>query len=124
SLQAASLINCTIANNTATSYGGGIAAFSGLPLQTAMGLTNCTIVGNRAVSNAGGGIENVNSEIVLRNSIVAGNFLGAVPSTTPSDIFYNNVDASSSYNLIGSGGSGGLMGGVNDNHVGVSARAG
>src|SRR5262249_42658944 len=54
----------------------------------------------------------------MHNSIVAGNFEGAMPLD---DIAGNGkVDPSSSNNLIGLGDSGGLKGGVNGNIVGVA----
>jgi hypothetical protein len=53
--------------------------------------------------------------VTLSNTIVAGNTSGA----NPSDIF-GNVNADSLYNLIGTGGSGGLIDGVNHNQVGVA----
>jgi hypothetical protein len=54
----------------------------------------------------------------LSNTIVAANTSGG----NPSDIF-GNVNPNSSYNLIGTGGSGGLMDGVNHNQVGVANPA-
>jgi hypothetical protein len=51
---------------------------------------------------------------------VAGNFQGASPSTTPADIS-GSIDPSSSFNLIGTGGSGGLTNGTNNNQVGVAS---
>ena len=58
--------------------------------------------------------------MILRNTIVAGNFTGAEPGTNAGDID-GVADASSSYNLIGTGGSGGLTDGTNNNQVGVSS---
>ena len=55
----------------------------------------------------------------LHNTIIAGNFGGSSTSTTPSDIL-GGVQASSSFNLIGKGGSGGLTNGTNNNQVGVA----
>src|SRR5262249_20814628 len=67
---------------------------------------------------AGGGIEIQGSaaRLTLNNSVVAGNFaLG-----TPSDIDVHDggvVDPASANNRIGTGGSGGLVNGVNGNNV-------
>jgi hypothetical protein len=111
------LTNCTLYNNVAVSDGGGIKT-SG-----AAQITNCTITDNRVTSGEsgtfGGGICDIGSAAAIFNTIVAGNFAGAAPSTTANDIA-GTVASSSSNNLIGTGGSGGLTGGVNKNQVGVA----
>jgi hypothetical protein len=84
-------------------------------------VTNCTITANRVISganNVGGGIFNSGPGAQLFNTIVAGNFRGAAPSTTADDIA-GNVVKSSVFNLIGIGGSGGLTNGSSGNQVGV-----
>jgi hypothetical protein len=101
------VVNSTIADNTATSVGGGIVDPGGPCI-----LTNVTVSGNRAAQ--GGGISGA---ATLRNTIVAGNFQGA--TTTPDDI-NGTVTAGSSNNVIGAGGSGGLVNGTAGNQVGVS----
>jgi large repetitive protein len=137
------LINCLIANNTATAGAGvfinsatanvsvvnstisgnnallGVGATGGgIIIQAGtITLTNATVTNNRA--SLGGGINRTGGTVTLRNTIVSGNFQGASPSTTADDI-NGTVDASSSFNLIGAGGSGGLSNGVNNNQVGVS----
>jgi hypothetical protein len=84
---------------------------------------NCTITANRVISGSGGvfggGINAEGGAPQLSNTIVAGNFQGASPSTTANDIA-GSVAAASAFNLIGTGGSGGLTNGVNSNQVGVS----
>jgi predicted outer membrane repeat protein len=114
-----STINCTFANNTAISGGGAIIADAG---SGAAVLTNDTITANRVTHGTsgtyGGGLY-FGRPMLLQNTIVAGNFQGAAPSTTPNDI-YGRVDPSSSFNLIGTGGSGALVNGVNGNQVGVT----
>jgi CSLREA domain-containing protein len=110
--------NTTFVNNTAGSRGGA------LKIQgTTFSLTNTTITGNRVTLGSGGayggGLYD-SSTAVLHNTIVAGNFQGPASSTTANDI-YGNVDSTSSFNLIGTGGSGGLVNGANNNQVGVSA---
>lgn len=94
-------------------------------------LTNVTMTNNRAdadgsdgvsaATGTGGGINQVSSNsITLRNTIVAGNFNDAVPGLTADDIF-GVVDSASAFNLIGTGGSGGLTsGGANSNQVNVA----
>jgi hypothetical protein len=111
------LTNCTLYGNTAISDGGGLQT-SGASVT----VTNCTITANRVTAgssgNAGGGLYAATKAKVY-NNIVAGNFFGASPSTTANDVA-GTVDSSSAYNLIGTGGSGGMSNGVNHNQVGVS----
>jgi hypothetical protein len=109
------LTNCTLAGNTASCDGGGI------DNQGMMTLTSCTLAGNDAgppyfQPDGGGGIDNRGGTALLHNSIVAGNF-NDLPGH-PADDILGTVGPSSSYNLIGTGGSGGLSNGVNGNLVG------
>ena len=103
------LVNSTLYGNTAAS-GGGLAVSSGARKTV---LTNVTITANRSTSTprnnggSGGGIKVIYGSVVLRNTIVAGNFRGASPSTTPDDV-NGTLAATSGYNLFGTGGSGGL----------------
>lgn len=119
------ITNSTISGNTATRFGGGFRNEGGLVL------TNVTITKNRGnsdgdVSGQGGGIFLQGlTQPLLRNTIIAGNVQGADPGTTPNDIDQCCVNPISSFNLIGTGGSGGLVDGVNSNQVGVAdARLG
>jgi len=110
--------NVTISGNTAGGKGGGYSQAgltTGAPGQTTM--TNVTITGNRG--GTGGGLHREGSVIALtlRNTIVAGNFQGA--TTTANDVS-GVMDAASSFNLIGTGGAGGLSNGTNGNQVGVA----
>jgi hypothetical protein len=106
----ATVFNCTFADNTALDNGGALAIIGGSAT-----LTSLTISLNLAAS--GGGVAVAAGAVLLRNCIVAGNHND--PGTAASDIA-GTVSASSSYNLIGSGGSGGLSDGSNHNHVGVA----
>ena len=110
------LSNCTLYGNTATSDGGGLQSSS------VATLTNCTITANRVTHGSsgvfGGGIYAA-SRTKIFNTIVAGNFQGAAPGTTASDIA-GILDAASAFNLIGVGGSGGLVSNVNNNQVGIT----
>lgn len=110
------LVNVTLYGNTATSDGGGLQS-SGTAT-----LTNCTITANRVTHGSsgsfGGGIFAA-APLKIFNTIVAGNFQGAAPSTTANDIA-GMLDAASAFNLVGSGGAGGLVNGVNTNQVGVT----
>jgi hypothetical protein len=104
---AAALTNCTITGNSAT-YGGGLRNIYGTAT-----LTNCTVSGNSA--SLGGGLRVRGGTTTLNNTIVAGN-------TRPSSGRANDVSGSvgGTNNLIGAGGSGGLVNGVNGNQVGVA----
>jgi len=112
-------VNTTISGNTTTQNGGGIRQANNGVIH----LVNATITNNRSDSNnsggeRGGGIDNSFGTVFLANTIVASNYRGASPSTTADDI-NGVVDSSSAFNLIGTGGSGGLTNGVNNNQVGV-----
>ena len=119
------IVNSTISGNSSDGDGGGLLHCG----DTTGVLTNVTITNNRADADGdavgvGGGISQVSSKpITLRNTIVANNFKGKSPSTTPDDID-GTMDPSSSYNLIGVGGSGGLVNRSADpahgNQVGVA----
>ena len=110
------LTNSTISGNKAfygpgpqySSYGGGIFN-SGL-----LTVTSSTISGNSAAYLGGGGIDNSGGTATLNDTIVAGNTY----------VFFGNSDVvgpvSGSYNLIGTGGSGGLVDGADGNLVGVA----
>jgi predicted outer membrane repeat protein len=81
--------------------------------------SDSTLSGNRAgIGDSGNGGAIDAGDGTLNGCIVAGNFNGASPSTTPDDI--DAQFANSSDNLIGTGGSGGITNGVNGNQVGVS----
>ena len=105
------VINSTVSGNTAVS-GGGI--YSGSPLT----LTSSTVSGNSSAGEGGGIYVHGSTPPLLQNSIVADNYLGS--GTTEDDIQGGTLDPASSFNLIGTGGSGGLADGVNNNLVGVA----
>src|SRR4030095_10251507 len=71
-------------------------------------------------TGAGGGIAATAGTTTLKNTIVAGNFNEDGASDAADDIS-GTIDAASSFNLIGTGGSGGLVDGVNNNKVGVAS---
>ncbi len=130
------IVDCTIANN-ASNGGGGIANFG--PTLT---VVNSTIAYNAAVTTyelTGSGSGNVvhpgnggglaaysttspSGGIGLYNTIVALNTNGTGSGATASDILVDGggLASSSSYNLVGTGGSGSLTNGVNGNQVGVA----
>ena len=107
------IINTTISGNTSNGLGGGINMVDG-GLGDFVGI-NLTITGNR--SDSGGGVYRESGPMKFKNSIIAGNtnFNG----TSANDLA-TTIDASSSFNLIGTGGSGNLTNGVNNNIVGVA----
>ena len=114
----ANITNSTISGNSAFGDGGGLQVLGG-----AATVTNATITNNRSDSDNngsgdGGGVRRGGGTVTLRNTIVAGNYKGPGTST-PDDFGLTTVDAiGSSFNLIGTGGSGGL-GNTNGNQVGV-----
>jgi CSLREA domain-containing protein len=65
------VLNSTFANNSSVLDGGGI--YEGSATTTT--INNATVTGNSSLGNAGG-IEVLNGQLVLNNTIVAGNFAG------------------------------------------------
>jgi len=110
----ATLINSTVAGNAAGS-GGGIYVSGG-----ALTAINCTIADNSAgnYGASGGGMDVYGGTVTLDNTIVALNTDGTGMGAAADDIAGAGV--SGSYNLIGTGGSGGLTNGTDGNQVGVA----
>ena len=108
-----SIIDSTVAGNSASLGGGGIAAYD-----TVVAINDSTIALN-TVTNAGsgGGLNVSDSTTTLDNTIVAMNTSG---TGTSADDIDGTVSSASAYNLIGTGGSGGLTNGANGNQVGVA----
>jgi hypothetical protein len=105
------LLGVTVSGNTASDTGGGIGIDT-----TAVTIVGSTVTNNRAATTAGGVF--ALGPTALRGSIVAGNFHGA--GSTADDV-KGSVDTSrSSFNIIGTGGAGGLVNGQNGNSVGVA----
>ncbi len=96
------IINCTISGNTA-------AAGGGLYNAASANLSACTIAGNSAA--VGGGIDNEPTGVAtLEDTIVAAN---NATGGSPSDIGGNNPSGVvGTYDLVGTGGAGGLAGGT------------
>ena len=107
--------NSTIADNTAANSAGGIGNVGKLTV------TNSTIAYNEA--DFGGGLAVIEGTATLYNTIVALN-TGSGNGAPADDISvfdsFGTVSSASAYNLIGTGGSGGLTNGVNGNQVGVA----
>ncbi len=106
------LSDSTITGNSAGAFGGG-----GVGTDGAATLIDCTISGNSAGESGGGGVYRPfgRGTTTITGTIVAGNtgYLGA-----SSDIGGNQADqVTGSYNLIGTGGSGGIVGGTDGNIV-------
>ncbi|MGC5328770.1 beta strand repeat-containing protein, partial [Brevibacillus sp. SYSU BS000544] len=109
------LENVTVSGNTAELNGGGLVFAPSASIKYR--LTNVTVAENYGKITGGGiYLHNSANSLVLWNSIVSKN-------TRENGVFDNisagSVDGSSSNNLIGSGGSGGLVNGFNGNQVGV-----
>jgi hypothetical protein len=110
---ATTLINSTLAGDESTGGAGGAVDVDDTANLTA---TNATISGNSAT--AGGGINVVvGGDALLNNTIVAGNTF--VHSSSASDVA-GALDSSSGYNLIGTGGAGGLTNHHNGNTLSVA----
>jgi predicted outer membrane repeat protein len=103
--------NSTIGYNAALESGG---AIRNDPTGTAV-LTSLTVSRNSA--DEGGGLDVAGGLVVLRNCVVAGNY--TADGSAASDIA-GTVDRGSTYDLVGTGGSGGLLDGVGHNLVGVT----
>jgi fibronectin-binding autotransporter adhesin len=114
------IANSTISGNTAGANGGGIAIEGDGSVAL---LTNSTITANRADGSAGfssgGGIFVADGAVTLRNTLVAGNFVVALPITGINDVF-GTLDPASAFSLIGTeDGMTGITNGVNGNQVGA-----
>jgi hypothetical protein len=104
------IMNCTVSGNSAEN-GGGLGNRA-----ATLTLIDDTVDDNSASRGGGGGLYNLMGATLLTNSIVAENTSGS----SPNDIFVTFGSVSGSYNLIGTGGSGGLQNGVDGNLVGVA----
>ena len=108
-----SVTNSTIAYNNVTNgdyYGGGFGGIGGgIDNGGALAVANSTIAGNSAEYSAGG----IAGAAALNNTIIALNTAGDSASDIADEV-------SGAFNLIGTGGSGGLINGVNGNQVGVA----
>jgi len=106
------LINSTVAENAAPN-GAGVA------VNARFTAINDTIADNLSPGGLGGGLYVDTSTNFLYNTIVAQNTFETGPSPA-SDIVVSGLGSvTGSYNLIGTGGSGGLMDGQDGNQVGV-----
>jgi len=110
------IVNSTLANNTAATAGAGIYNLAGI---TAV---NTTIAENNVTAGSGGGLDAVTGTAALYNTIVALNTHGTTGNLTADDIKGSpaTVATSSAYDLVGTGGSGGLIEGNNGNQVGIA----
>ena len=112
SAAAATLTNSTVYGNTAA-FGGGITNED-----VSLIMINDTVAGNRTTtsqsSSFAGALDSISrlGDILLTNTLIAGNYGGASPSIAPSDISAA-IDPESNSNLIGDG----------DNLTGIVNRA-
>jgi predicted outer membrane repeat protein len=102
-----SMTNCTLTGNSASNQGGAIHVGAS---NSSTVLRHLTVTGNSA-GFGGGGIRG-SSAVQLTNSIVCGNLQGAASSDLKDNVSGQN-------NMIGTGGSGGLVDGVDGNIVGL-----
>jgi CSLREA domain-containing protein len=120
-----SAVNSTISGNGTAGEGGGIVNFN-----MSLILTNVTVTNNRCNTDnsgfeVGGGVSLEGANATLKNTIIAGNFQGGSGSVS-NDLFDGDaIVSSSSFNLIGTvgtgfSGPGVFVNGVNNNQVGVS----
>jgi Bacterial Ig domain/Calx-beta domain len=116
------LINTTVSGNSATGSGGGVVVLGGTATSINSTITNNTADSDNNSTGTGGGISAQAGTTTLKNTIVAGNFNEDGGSDAADDIS-GTVDttANASFNLIGTGGAGGLTNGVNNNQVGVAS---
>ena len=108
------LNDCTVSGNSATDYGGGMDNEGSGTLT----LTACTIGDNTA--GGGGGLWNEGSTATLTDTIVAGNNTSTLfnVDASASDVSGNQANlVTGTYNLIGTGGSGGITDGTGGNIV-------
>jgi hypothetical protein len=107
------VVNSTFAGNSARYYGGAVYSdFNG----GFFTFTSSTVAGNSATY--GGGLSFFSGRVTLHNTLVAAN--AAEDSGTTNLFAYITAESGSSYNLIGPGGSAGLVNGVNHNQIGVT----
>lgn len=107
----ATLSDCTMYGNDASIRGGGLTLDTGTAT-----ITDCTISGNTAGNNIGGGLDIVHpyDTAIVTDTIIAGNF-GS--SGSANDINNYNSPMTSSHDLIGKGGAGGITNGTDGNIV-------
>ena len=112
-----SLTNSTIAAESAAN-GGGIFNSAG-QLTT----VNVTIAENSVTGGSGGGLDVGGGNVLLSNTIVSANTSGTGVNASANDVS-GTVSSSSAFNLIGAGGAGGLIDGMNHNQVGAAPKLG
>ncbi len=91
---ASDLINSTFDGSSGGTSGAGTCNEGPLTV------TNCTITGNGSTNGGGFHAKPGQGDVILANTLIAGNFTGSSPGTSPSDIV-GAVDSTSAYNLIG-----------------------
>jgi CSLREA domain-containing protein len=111
------LTNSTVSGNMTTSQNSAIGSDAATGFTSTINLTNCTVTNNSTTSAGDGAIwlrpSGGTHSVTLKNTIVSGNTSGGLPFDIE-----GIVNASSSFNLIGTGG--GLTNGVSSNIVGVN----
>jgi hypothetical protein len=108
--------NSTVADNSAGFEGGGIYTEDVLTAVNTTIVDNSVLQSAAAATGVGGGLfVETRTTANLNNTIVARNTFGSAP-----DDVDGTLSLTSSFNLIGLGGGGGLTNGVNGNLVGVA----
>jgi CSLREA domain-containing protein len=115
------LINTTMSGNTATGNGGGFYNAAGSATLICVTVAYDRSDSDSNGSGSGGGVFVAGGNVLLRNTIVSDNYKGGSPSTTADNIGGGTVDSTSSYDLIGTGDTSGLVNGTNNNQVGVAS---
>jgi predicted outer membrane repeat protein len=110
--------NVTISGNLSSSAAGGIKVDGGTAALTNVTITNNHAENDDAGPGTGGGIAVISGSLTMDNTIVAGNFNGSGASIA--DDISGSVVGTSSFNLVGTGGAGGLINGVDNNQTGVA----
>ena len=111
----------TIAGNSSFAIGAGIDNAGNLTAISATIAYNIVGVNNVGGAIGGGGISVVSGSVSLFDTIVALNLNENLPFPTPfADDIYGTVSSASAYDLIGTGGSGGLTNGTLGNQVGIA----
>ena len=115
------LTSSTVSGNNSNRHGGGVAD-EGILTVVASTITNNRADIDNNASGSGGGIFFQYDYPIVRSTIVAGNYRGTASAVDDMVVgVWGNPDSSSAFNLIGTGGSAGLVNGTNSNQVGVES---
>jgi hypothetical protein len=109
------LVNSTLAGNVVTGGPGGAAGGADSPIGPIIGFPGLP------GAATGGGLDDTGGSVTLGNTIVVNNTASSLGPTHASDIAAAvRAPVTGSFNLIGAGGAGGVVGGADGNLVGVA----